>query len=104
MKIELLYFDDCPNWQAVLEEINGLLVAKGVEDKVDLVRVASTQEAEGLRFPGSPTIRINGEDVDPEVPSSGFELARRVYEVDGKLMGRPPTEWIDAALDDASSE
>ena len=102
MKIELLYFDDCPNWQSVLEEINGLLAAKGVEDKVDLVRVASTKEAEGLRFPGSPTIRINGEDVDPEVPTSGFELACRVYEVDGKLQGRPPTEWIDAALDDAS--
>ena len=102
MKIELLYFDDCPNWQAVLEEINGLLAAKGVEGDVDDIRVASTQEAERLRFPGSPTIRINGEDVDPEVPSSGFELACRIYEVDGKLMGRPPMEWIDAAIDDAS--
>lgn len=94
-----MYFDDCPNWQAVLEEIKGLLATKGVEDQVDLIRVTSSQEAERLQFPGSPTIRINGEDVDPEVPSSGFELACRVYEVDGELMGRPPTEWIDAALD-----
>mgnify|MGYP001313927524 CR=1 FL=1 len=102
MKIELLYCDDCPNWQAVLEEINGLLAAKSGEDKVDLILVSSIQEAERLQFPGSPTVRINGEDVDPEVPSSSFEMACRVYEVDGKLTGRPPMEWIYAALDDAA--
>ena len=102
MKIELLYFDDCPNWKAVLEEINGLFAAKGGEGKVELIRVASTQEAEHLQFLGSPTVRINGEDMDPEVPSSSSEMACRVYEVDGKLMGRPPIEWVDAALDDAS--
>ena len=95
-------FDDCPNWQAVLEEIKGLLAAKGGEGKIELIRVASTQEAEHLQFPGSPTVRINGEDVDHEVPSSSSEMACRVYEVDGKLTGRPSMEWIDAALDGAS--
>ncbi len=102
MKIELLYFGDCPSWQTVLQEVQGLLTAKGIEDKVDLVRVASRQDAERLKFPGSPTIRIDGEDVDPEVPSFGFELACRVYEVDERLLEKPPLEWIDAALDVAS--
>ena len=40
--------------------------------------------------------------MDHEVPSSSSEMACRVYEVDGKLMGRPPMEWVDTALDDAS--
>lgn len=102
MKIELLYFDDCPNWQTTLEEIKNLLGVKGVEQEVDVIRVASDQEAERLQFPGSPTIRINGEDVDPEVPTSGFQLACRIYEVDEKFMGKPPIEWIDDAIDAAS--
>ena len=102
MKIELLHIDDCPNWQEVLGEIRDLLSEKGLEDEVELIRVTSSREAERLQFPGSPTIRVNGEDVDPDVPSSGFELPRRVYEVDGELQERPPREWIDAALDEAS--
>lgn len=104
MKIELLYFDGCPNWQATLKGLQELLSAKGLEDKIDLIRVTSSQEAEHLEFPGSPTIRINGEDVESEAPSSTFELACRLYEVEGRLLGRPPREWIDAALDAAAFE
>ena len=103
MKIELLYFDGCPNWQAVLEEIKGLLTAKGLDDQVDLIQVASNQEAESLEFPGSPTIRIDGEDVELDISTSSFQLACRIYEVDGKLQGMPPKEWIDAALDAAAA-
>ena len=86
-----------------MEELKNLLGARGVEDKIGIIRVTSNDEAEHLRFPGSPTIRINGEDVEPEAPSSGFHIACRVYEVEGEFLGRPPREWIDAALDDAVS-
>lgn len=103
MKIEFLYFKGCSHWEAALEELQDLLGSKGVEDEIGVVRVSSNDEAERLQFPGSPTIRINGEDVEPEAPSSGFHLACRVYEVDGEFLGRPPREWMDAALDDASS-
>lgn len=103
MKIELLYFDGCHNWQETLKEIKSLLADKRMSNEVDLIKVASDQEAERLRFPGSPTIRIDEEDVDPEVPTSGFELDCRIYEVDGEFMGKPPMEWIDAALDAANS-
>jgi hypothetical protein len=102
VKIELLYFDDCPNWQTTLEEIRNLLGVKGFEEKVDTILVSSNEEAERLQFPGSPTIRINYEDVDPEVPISDFQLASRIYEVDDKFMGKPPIEWIDAAIDAAA--
>ena len=103
MKIEFLYFKGCSHWEAALEELQDLLGAKGVEDEIGVVRVSSNDEADRLRFPGSPTIRINGEDVEPEAPSSGFHLACRVYEVEGEFLGRPPKEWLDAALDEASS-
>ena len=104
MKIELLYFDGCPNWQAILKELQEFLSAKGLEDRIELIQVTSSHEAERLEFPGSPTIRIDGEDVELEAPSSGFSLACRVYAVEGKLVGKPPREWIDAALDAAAFE
>ena len=104
MKIELLYFKGCSHWEEALEELRDLLGAKGVGDGIGVIRVSSNDEAERLYFPGSPTIRINGEDVEPEAISSGFRLACRVYEVEGEFLGRPPKEWLDAALDQAIYE
>ena len=103
MKIEFLYFRGCSHWEAALEDLHDLLGMKGVEDEIGVIRVTSNDAAARLQFPGSPTIRINGEDVEPEAPSSGFHLSCRVYEVEGELLERPPKEWLDAALDDAAS-
>ena len=101
MKIELLYFDGCPNWQTTLEEVQNILAEKLVHESVELIRVASNKQAKELQVPGSPTLRIDGEDVELDAQSSGFQLACRVYEVDGKLAGKPPIEWIDAAIEAA---
>ena len=103
MKIEFLYFKGCSHWEAALEELQDLLGARGVEDEVGVIRVSSKDEATRLQFPGSPTVRINGEDVEPEPSHSGFHLACRVYEVEGEFLGRPPREWIYAALDAVAS-
>ena len=102
MKIELLYSDDCAHWEATLEDLRELLGSNGVEDEVSVIRVSSMEEAERLRFPGSPTVRIDDEDVDPDTPESDFDLACRLYEVDEGYQERPPREWIDAAIEAAS--
>ncbi|MFH1559982.1 MAG: DUF2703 domain-containing protein [Chloroflexota bacterium] len=102
MTIEFLYYKGCSHWKATLEELQELLHSKGVEDAIDIIQVASREEAERLQFPGSPTIRINGEDVDIDPPSSDFGLACRTYDVEGEILERPPREWIDAALDDVA--
>jgi hypothetical protein len=51
------------------------------------------------RFPGSPTIRINGADVDPAFRDPGDYTPRcRLYRTSGGLRGLPERAWIDAAL------
>jgi hypothetical protein len=66
---------------------------------VTLRRVESPEDAERERFLGSPTVRVDGVDVDPgasEREDFGFEC--RLYRVDGETSPLPPEEWIRQAL------
>ena len=101
MQIELLYFDDCPNWQSTLVEIQSVLAEMGRDDTVGMVRVADQPQAERLRFPGSPTVRIDGRDVEDDAPDSGFGLECRIYWEQGRATGSPSRDLLVSALRDA---
>ena len=61
MRVEVLYFDGCPTCVVAEWALREVLAEQGIEAEVDLVAVNSDEEAQRLRFPGSPTIRVNGE-------------------------------------------
>ena len=95
MKIELLYFDGCPNHQTLSPRLKPLLELEGIEDEVKLRRIESVEAAERERFVGSPTLRVNGLDVDPGAATrSDFGLKCRLYRSDQNLAGVPPDRWI----------
>ena len=98
MKLELLYFEGCPNWEKTMEDINAVLQESHVAAEVELIKVTSHEEAEQLAFLGSPTIRIYGLDIEPDPPDSAYGLELRVYWVDETPLGGPPKEWIAAAV------
>ncbi len=64
MKIEVLYVPGCPNYQPAVERIEKVLVSESLQADIEGVAVNSDAEAKALLFPGSPTIRVNGADVD----------------------------------------
>ncbi len=100
MKIELLYFEGCPNHEVLLPELHELLEREGIHDEIELRRVETPEEAERERFLGSPSLRIDGHDVDPGAESRrdyGFKC--RLYRTPEGTSGVPPTEWISAAID-----
>ena len=101
MRIELLYFDGCPNWRQTLEDITAVLNEYQVPAKVELVKVTSHQEAQRLAFLGSPTVRVDGIDIELDVPDSGYGLECRVYWVEDRPLERPPKEWIAATVEAA---
>jgi hypothetical protein len=101
MKIELLHFDGCPSWEKTQADIRAVLAERGLSDEIELVNVQSNEKAQGLRFVGSPSVRIDGRDIDPETPDSGFNLECRIYWVNGKAVGVPPAELIERAVDAA---
>jgi hypothetical protein len=101
MTIEVLYFDGCPNHEWMLEHLPGLLEREGIPASIALVHVQDGDQAQHERFLGSPTIRVNGCDIDPGAAErTDYGLKCRIYQTPGGLAGVPPDEWILDALAD----
>ena len=97
MRIEILYVPGCPNYQPTFERLQAILASEAVKTGIQGIPVTTEVEAKALLFPGSPTVRVNGEDVEPQqtsVPS----LACRLY---GNRSGIPPEELLRIAISGA---
>jgi hypothetical protein len=100
--VELLYFEGCPNHQGARELVERVAAEIGVTPDVRLVEVATREAAEQMRFLGSPTIRVNGRDVEPAADERDqFTLACRVYAIGNGYGGQPAEAWVRAALVEA---
>jgi hypothetical protein len=99
MKIELLYFDGCPNHERLLGDLPRLLAREGIVAEIAPRRVEDPAQAVRERFLGSPTIRVDGRDVDPGAEHRrDYGLKCRMYQTPAGLAGVPPDEWILDAL------
>jgi hypothetical protein len=71
----------------------------GLDATVRRVDVPDLESAETHRFLGSPTIRVNGRDVELGADErSEFVLSCRVYRTDGSFKGEPDERWLRNAL------
>jgi hypothetical protein len=98
MRIEVLYVPGCPNYEPTMERIRKVLASESVRVGIRAVSVNTEAEAKALLFPGSPTVRIDGEDVEATrttVPS----LSCRLYE---NRSGIPSEEVLRIAISDAN--
>jgi len=113
MRVELLYFDGCPGYRKAEQSLKDALSREGIRSEVELVAVNTDEEAGALKFPGSPTVRVDGRDLFPS--SAGeredWRLRCRVYATPEGLKDHPTEEMIRAELrrspvrtPDASSE
>jgi hypothetical protein len=99
MRVEVLYFDGCPNHDALLPHLRALLTSAAASTDVELVRVDDANVAERERFLGSPTVRIDGGDVEPGADQrTDFGLKCRLFATPDGLRGTPADEWVLAAL------
>ena len=99
MRVELLYWAGCPSYPEALDLLGEVLADLDLPPTVDLHEVTSQEEAERLAFPGSPTIRIDGRDVDPEGATGRAMLACRIYRLrDGQISPVPDRDTLEAAL------
>jgi len=92
MRVELLYWDGDPSYMTARQRLVEVLTEDAFETPIQMIAVSSTQDAELLSFPGSPTIRIDGQDIYPEgIEAIGLRL--RTYPQDAD---RQPGETDDA--------
>ncbi len=92
--IEVLDFEGCPHADAAWQLVRNVVSSLAPHFEAIRIHVASDEEARRLGFLGSPTIRVNGRDLeDREGPSAG--LTCRIYE-GGRGV---PTRWlVEAAV------
>jgi len=79
VSIQLQYFKGCPNVFTLLENIKTAII--GIEDKVKLTEIVinSNELANELKFRGSPTLLINGIDLEYMPEPINVSLSCRVY-------------------------
>ena len=100
MRVELLATLDCPHVERAEEIAREALADNGHTPAIERVYVSDLDNAAGLGFRGSPTLRIDGRDVVPLPTEIPFNLGCRLYkQPDGSLDGVVPAQTIAAAAE-----
>ena len=98
MTLEVLYFDGCPSHERLLPVVRALASEHGVQ--LTLRRIEDAAQAVHARFLGSPSMRVNGVDIEPGADErTDFGLKCRLYRSPDGQSGLPPEAWIRRALD-----
>ncbi len=97
--IEVLYVQHCPCVPAALSVVRRICAELGIDAEARTILVTDQAAAERARFPGSPTVRVAGRDVESGVELAGeYTLECRLYRHEHRLAGYPPERWVRDAL------
>lgn len=97
MEVELFFWRGCPSYPEAHRMLEDALAGRGVH--VQLREVTTDEQAAELAFPGSPTIRVDGRDIDPTGADAPPSLSCRIYHLpDGRVSPLPAPEQLEAAL------
>lgn len=102
LSIEILYFDGCPTHKGARELVRRIVRDQRITADIREINVTTEAEAKALKFPGSPTVRINGRDIDELTGNVEYGLKCRVYSGPQGFSGVPPVELMEKALREAS--
>jgi hypothetical protein len=67
ISVEVLHTPTCSHWRAARDAVRRVADREGIDITLSEATVSSEEQAEALRFPGSPTVRVAGRDLQPEV-------------------------------------
>ena len=97
--VEVLTFEGCPHAEQALELVRRVIAESGIGATVRRVDVPDPEAAAAHRFLGSPTIRVNGHDIEPGTGARDeYVLSCRVYRTRSGLKGEPDERWLRDAL------
>lgn len=104
MTIELLYIDGCPGAQQLLLRLRELLDPAAADATIELRLIKTDRDAQRERFLGSPTLRIEGHDIDPDAHArEDYGIKCRLYATPTGPANTPPDTWVRAAITRATA-
>lgn len=98
VRVEILAREDCPNRDMAIIVVERVVDEIGVPAEIQVVDVVDDEEAAEYRVLGSPTVLVDGRDVDPEPMYDVFSADDRLYRTPRGPCGWPEAEWIRDAL------
>lgn len=97
--VELLYFDGCPNRSSAQALVERVSAEVGRSVQLELVNVPDADAAVRERFLGSPSIRVDGRDIEPGADArTDYALACRIYRTETSTSDQPDERWLRDAL------
>ena len=101
--VEILYFEGCPNQEPARALVERLARELRIEPDIEFVEVADPEAVVKLRFLGSPSVRVDGVDVEPGVEARrDFALSCRIYRSEDGVAEQPGESWVSEALAEAA--
>lgn len=95
MRVEVLYFIGCPHYEPTVELVHEVIRTLRVRAELAEIEVTDNAQAQRLRFLGSPTVRVDGADIEPAAAGrTEYALGCRLYGTSGV----PPRELLIGAL------
>ncbi len=99
MTVDILYFEGCPHSEVARDRVREAFASERVAGGVRMVEVSDAQDALARHFLGSPTIQIDGVDVEPEARlRRDYGFMCRTYETPAGLAGVPPLQLVADAI------
>jgi hypothetical protein len=104
-KVELLWWRGCPSWDRALGELRAVVAEVGLDpDEIEVREVTSEEAAEQESFVGSPTVRVDGVDVQPPGRDEPSGLTCRIYRLrDGRISPTPDPADVREAIEQATA-
>lgn len=99
-QVEFLWWRECPSWERALADLRAAMQERGLDPEgLALIEIDGEEAAAREGFVGSPTIRVNGADVQPAAADEPVGLNCRVYRRrDGRVSPLPDPLDVRAAL------
>jgi len=98
-KIGILFIEGCPGVLTTAEYINEVITEEDIDAEISLILIETAEDARQLHFTGSPTVRINGTDIETNIKDiKDYGLRSRLYNIDGKESGYPSKDMIKDAI------
>ncbi len=100
IRVQVLYFEGCPNHEPTRRRIEEMAAEDGIRVTIEPRRVDPGEDPHALRFLGSPTVLVDGQDIDPSLRESAqYGFGCRTFR--GATV--PSDTMIRSALDEAAT-
>jgi hypothetical protein len=105
LQIDFFYFEECPSHEQALERLRKVVTDEDVDAEISVTEVRTDEQAQDLEFAGSPTILVEGRDIDPHLELPNYALTCRAYQTeDGRITALPSEDMIRRTVKAVATE